>query len=86
MSDDLTSRERDILGFLTMGWTTRQISKELFLSEGTVKSHLTAIYRKLGVTNRTEAAVAGVRRSALPLEPVRGHPMLDLCDDTTQGV
>ena len=65
MSDDLTSREREILGLLTRGWTTRQISKELFLSEGTVKSHLTAIYRKLGVTNRTEAAVAGVRRSAL---------------------
>ena len=33
-----------------------------------MKTYLTAIYRKLGVTNRTEAAVAGVRRFALPLQ------------------
>jgi DNA-binding NarL/FixJ family response regulator len=58
---ELTRREREILVLLMDGSTTRQISKELFLSEGTVKTHLTAIYRKLGVTNRTEAAVAGWR-------------------------
>ncbi len=59
---ELTRRERQILVLLMDGRTTRQISKELFLSESTVKAHLTAIYRKLGVTNRTEAAVAGWRR------------------------
>jgi DNA-binding NarL/FixJ family response regulator len=59
---ELTRRERQILVLLMEGRTTRQISKELFVSESTVKAHLTAIYRKLGVTNRTEAAVAGWRR------------------------
>lgn len=65
----LTSREQDILLLLTTGRTTREISKELFLSEGAVKTHLTAIYRKLGVTNRTGAAVAGLRRFAVAPRP-----------------
>ena len=59
---ELTRRERQILVLLMDGRTTRQISNELFLSEGTVKSYLTAIYRKLGVTNRTEAAITGWKR------------------------
>ena len=63
---ELTRRERQILVLLMDGRTTRQISKELFLSEGTVKTHLTAIYRKLGVTNRTEAAVAAWKRFGQP--------------------
>ena len=67
---DLTSRERDILVLLTMGRTTRQISKELFLSEGTVKAHLTALYRKLGVRNRTQAAVVATTRFALPRQRI----------------
>lgn len=57
----LTPREKEILAFLTAGKTTREISMELFLSEGTVKAHLTSIYRKLGVSNRTEAALIGLR-------------------------
>jgi DNA-binding NarL/FixJ family response regulator len=63
---ELTRREQQILMLLTDGRTTRQISKELFLSEGTVKTHLTAIYRKLGVTNRTEAAIAAWRLFGQP--------------------
>jgi two-component system nitrate/nitrite response regulator NarL len=57
----LTPRERDILAALTAGKTTRVIATELYLSEGTVKSHLGSIYRKLGVSNRTEAALVGLR-------------------------
>ena len=63
---ELTRREREILILLMDGRTTAQISNELFVSEGTVKSHLTSIYRKLGVTNRTEAAIAGWRRYGQP--------------------
>jgi DNA-binding NarL/FixJ family response regulator len=58
---NLTPREKEILAFLTSGKTTREISKELYLSQGTVKAHLTSIYRKLGVSNRTEAALVGLR-------------------------
>jgi DNA-binding NarL/FixJ family response regulator len=57
----LTSREQDILALLTSGKTTREISMELYLSAATVKAHLTSIYRKLGVSNRTEAAIVGLR-------------------------
>ena len=51
----LTSREQAILRAVASGLTTRAISKELWLSEHTVKFHLTNIYRKLGVANRSAA-------------------------------
>lgn len=56
----LTRRESDILAFLAEGFSNREISKALFLSEKTVKAHLAAIFRKLGVTNRTKAAMHAV--------------------------
>lgn len=52
----LSARQREILGFLSKGLSNAQIAKELFLSESTVKQHLRAAYKLLGVTNRTEAA------------------------------
>jgi DNA-binding NarL/FixJ family response regulator len=56
----LTLREKQILAFLTEGRTTREISAMLYLSQATVKAHLTSIFRKLGVSNRTEAAIVGL--------------------------
>jgi DNA-binding NarL/FixJ family response regulator len=57
---NLTQRETDILALLAEGKSNRDISRSLFLSEKTVKAHLAAIFRKLGVTNRTQAAMAAV--------------------------
>jgi DNA-binding NarL/FixJ family response regulator len=57
---NLTSRERDILGLLSEGRSNRDIAQNLYLSEKTVKAHLAAVFRKLGVTNRTQAAMAAV--------------------------
>jgi DNA-binding NarL/FixJ family response regulator len=51
----LTDRERTILEAVASGLTTAAISKELWVSEHTVKFHLTNIYRKLGVSNRAGA-------------------------------
>ncbi|HLJ03584.1 MAG TPA: response regulator transcription factor [Solirubrobacteraceae bacterium] len=51
----LTSRERAILAAVAAGLTTAAISKELWVSEHTVKFHLTNVYRKLGVSNRAGA-------------------------------
>jgi DNA-binding NarL/FixJ family response regulator len=51
----LTERERTILSAVATGQTTAAISKELWVSEHTVKFHLTNIYRKLGVANRAGA-------------------------------
>jgi DNA-binding NarL/FixJ family response regulator len=59
-ASSLTQRETDILGLLSEGRSNRDISRALFLSEKTVKAHLAAIFRKLGVSNRTQAAMAAV--------------------------
>ena len=52
----LTEREAAILSALARGLSNEAIGKELWIAEQTVKFHLTNIYRKLGVSNRTEAA------------------------------
>jgi NarL family two-component system response regulator LiaR len=51
----LTDRERTILASVASGLTTAAISKDLWVSEHTIKFHLTNIYRKLGVSNRAGA-------------------------------
>jgi DNA-binding NarL/FixJ family response regulator len=51
----LTDRERSILSAVASGLTTAAISRDLWVSEHTVKFHLTNIYRKLGVSNRAGA-------------------------------
>nr|MBA2599592.1 response regulator transcription factor [Actinomycetota bacterium] len=55
-SGGLTPKELDVLSRVARGLSNKEISKELWLSEQTIKFHLTNIYRKLGVGNRTEAA------------------------------
>ena len=51
----LTERELEVLRLMAKGWSNRQIAKQLFISEGTVKNHVTNIYAKLGVHSRAEA-------------------------------
>jgi DNA-binding NarL/FixJ family response regulator len=68
----LTQRENDILGLLAEGRSNREIAQALYLSEKTVKAHLAAIFRKLGVTNRTQAAMAAVSMGVGPY-PVGNH-------------
>jgi DNA-binding NarL/FixJ family response regulator len=53
--DDQTSREADVLRALPAGKTDAQIALSLFVAEGTVKSHVRHILRKLGAANRTDA-------------------------------
>ena len=54
--DALTPRQRDILGLVAEGLSNAQIASRLFLSESTVKQHLRAAYKALGVKDRKEAA------------------------------
>jgi DNA-binding NarL/FixJ family response regulator len=56
----LTPRESEVLQLLALGHTNREIARQLFLSEKTVKAHLAAVFRKLGVSNRTQAALAAI--------------------------
>ena len=58
---DLTKREQEILALLVEGRSNRSIAQHLFVSEETVKAHVGSIFRKLGVTNRTQAAMMAVQ-------------------------
>lgn len=53
----LSERERQVLKCLVAGYTNEQISRELIITETTVKNHLAHIFKKLGVKNRTQAAL-----------------------------
>lgn len=57
----LTERQKEVLMLLAKGAPIKRICKELDLSEGTVKTHVTAIYRAFGATNRTEALIEARR-------------------------
>ncbi|MFD3545543.1 response regulator [Streptomyces sp. NPDC058655] len=62
-AEALTKRELEVLQLVADGLSNQQVSKRLFLSQATVKSHLVHIYAKLGVDSRTSAvAAAGSRR------------------------
>ena len=50
----LTSRERDVIGFLVLGHDNSEIARQLAVAESTVKSHVQNVMRKLGAVSRTE--------------------------------
>jgi len=52
----LSARQREILGYVVEGLSNAEIGRRLYLSESTIKQHLRAAYKRLGVSNRTEAA------------------------------
>ncbi|MBA3569583.1 MAG: response regulator transcription factor, partial [Pyrinomonadaceae bacterium] len=54
--EELSAREWEVLGLAAPGLSNPQIAETLHLSESTIKFHLQNIFRKLAVTNRTEAA------------------------------
>ena len=63
----LTDRQLDVLAQLAKGAPIKRICRELDLSEGTVKTHVAAIYRSFGASNRTEALIAA-RRSGFDID------------------
>ncbi|WP_372770889.1 response regulator transcription factor [Pseudoalteromonas sp.] len=66
----LTPQQYKVLSYLHEGLLNKQIAYELNISEATVKAHITAIFRKLGVYNRTQAVLIA---SKLQLEPVESN-------------
>ncbi len=61
-ANDLTPREREILGLLVQGLTDREIGEKLYISPRTAQSHVARLFRKLDVHSRAEAAVEAIRR------------------------
>ena len=58
-TSQLTPREMEVLACLMAGRSNREIAAELDMGMGTVKAHLRLIYERLGVSNRTQAAIVG---------------------------
>ena len=61
--DGLSEREREVLRLVAQGLPNKLIARELSISEKTVKTHLTSVFRTIGVTDRTQAALWAERNS-----------------------
>jgi DNA-binding NarL/FixJ family response regulator len=67
LPEPLTTREAQVLELLADGLSNKQIASRLALSDETVKFHLSSVFGKLGVSNRTEAVRQAIRRGLVPL-------------------
>jgi DNA-binding NarL/FixJ family response regulator len=65
---ELTAREREVLELIARGMPNKAIALRLSLSEKTVKAHVSAVLRKLEVTDRTQAALKAVRERLVDVE------------------
>jgi NarL family two-component system response regulator LiaR len=59
--DELTDREREVLACIARGRSNKEIGEDLFISEKTVKTHVGSILDKLGLADRTQAALYAVK-------------------------
>ena len=57
---DSTQRETEVLRLLSGGYSNREIAAAMFLAEGTIKNHVSAVLLKLGVRDRTRAVLRGL--------------------------
>ena len=62
----LSPREREVLGLLADGLGVAAISKQLFISESTTKTHISKVYEKLGAANRAQALMTAMRLGLIP--------------------
>ncbi|MET9117342.1 response regulator transcription factor [Streptomyces longwoodensis] len=64
-NEPLSAREREVLALVAKGTSNKEIARELFISEATVKTHLTHLYAKLGVNDRAAAVAVAYDRGIL---------------------
>lgn len=65
--EPLTAREKEVLQWMAQGLANKQIALSLGISEHTVKFHLSSLYAKMGISNRTEAVRRGIERGLISL-------------------
>jgi len=61
IASQLNEREKEVLGLLGKGLSNAEIARRIYLSEGTVRNYVSSIFEKLGVTDRTQAAILAIR-------------------------
>ena len=66
--EELTSREQQVLALVVEGATNPQIARKLGIAGSTVKNHISNIFEKLGVTQRTEAVAIAIKRGIARIE------------------
>lgn len=71
-ADELTPREINVLEQIVEGMSNKEIGAQLNISETTVKTHVNNLLAKLGVTDRTQAATAAIRRGIVSLDALEG--------------
>jgi DNA-binding NarL/FixJ family response regulator len=64
----LSTREREVLALVALGMSNREVASELYLSVDTIKTHVRRVFSKLGVNNRTQAALRAARYEVQPPE------------------
>ncbi len=67
--EELTQRQREVLGFMALGQTNAEIARAMLLSESTIRQETVRIYRALGVNSRTEASKKGKALGLIPKQP-----------------
>lgn len=66
--EDLTPREREVLQCIAQGMSNKEIAVSLYISQKTVKNHISSIFRKLDLTDRTQAAVYAIKQGLATLD------------------
>lgn len=71
--ETLTQRESDVLRLVALGRANKEISRELGIGEGTVKTHVSSVLGKLGVQSRTQAALRAIAMGLVSRNDLPGH-------------
>ncbi|MFS8524967.1 MAG: response regulator transcription factor [Limnochordales bacterium] len=66
--EELSARELEVLCLIAKGYTNQEIARRLFISPHTVKNHVSRIYQKLGMDDRTKVALWAVRLGLVSLD------------------
>jgi len=70
----LSERESEVLRLVALGMSNKEVAEKLFLSQRTIKAHLTSVFNKLNVASRSEAIVKGLQWGLVALENTEDKP------------